>query len=427
MFNSLFRYRNEDKTSPDSITPRTQPRNYEAFCSRVDSFRPGLWNVFEVSPLECARWGWHIIEKDILQCITCQEVVCAALPNLVDRDAHEKFLTLLKDCLVNSHKTACGWRHNPSPKELTQPPSVTTVEQLHNMTNSAHSLAALGSSLPQLDQHTLMSTMKMDSNLINGMFTCSSTNEDAKTSSVLLVLSGWSRGEGAYLRCRICRRIVGLWSVVTRADELTAGEAAASSETEPDLGEHLSSHTQSEEVAEENKNIVKKTTIDNNDDDDDNDRLDSKWSNCLRGKRIIIEQGNKEGFSRQEELDDNNTRKKRQRMSGNDGSDINEAVEGSQEESSLLIIGSSPSSQIKKLEEKRYFHPLEEHRHWCPWVIKIQLENTVMKQGYEMVIDQIKELIYLSNRKDLSSSEKYAKNVEGLRSIRSMLHDLSEA
>ncbi|KAK8749368.1 hypothetical protein OTU49_015809 [Cherax quadricarinatus] len=114
-------------------------------------------------------------------------------------------------------------------------------------------------------------------------------------------------------------------------------------------------------------------------------------------------------------------------MSGNDGSDINEAVEGSQEESSLLIIGSSPSSQIKKLEEKRYFHPLEEHRHWCPWVIKIQLENTVMKQGYEMVIDQIKELIYLSNRKDLSSSEKYAKNVEGLRSIRSMLHDLSEA
>ncbi|XP_042221464.1 nuclear-interacting partner of ALK-like [Homarus americanus] len=142
-----------------SISTKTQPQNHEAFYSRVDSFRPGLWNVLEVSPLECARWGWHLLEKDVLQCVTCQEVVCAILPDPADREAYCKFLNLLKHRLRESHKEACGWRHNPSPEELMQTPCADTIEELRNMANSASTLSALNSALPHIDNTTLMNTL----------------------------------------------------------------------------------------------------------------------------------------------------------------------------------------------------------------------------------------------------------------------------
>lgn len=68
---------------------KTQPQNPEEFYNRVSSFRPGLWTVQELTPLECARWGWRVQEKDILQCITCREVVCAILPDIRDFKACE--------------------------------------------------------------------------------------------------------------------------------------------------------------------------------------------------------------------------------------------------------------------------------------------------------------------------------------------------
>ncbi|KAG7167590.1 putative Rsm1-like-containing protein [Homarus americanus] len=85
-----------------------------------------------------------------------------------------------------------------------------------------------------------------------------------------------------------------------------------------------------------------------------------------------------------------------------------------------------------KMEEKQYFHPLEEHRHWCPWVKKIDDDSSNEessqiddKRGYHIVVAKVRTLVNLSLRKDLYSSEKYAKNVQGLRSIRNMLNELS--
>ncbi|XP_045607802.2 zinc finger C3HC-type protein 1-like [Procambarus clarkii] len=410
--------RNDDRTNPNcniTSSSKTQPQNYEAFCSRVESFQPGLWNVLEVSPLECARWGWHIIEKDILQCVTCREVVCAALPNPVDQDARKTFLNLLRSRLLKSHKEACGWIHDPSPEELTQPPCVTTVEELHNLTNSAVSLAAFNSALPHIDQSTLMKTLKLDDDFIKGVFTCSTADEEVKISSVVLVLSGWSHGEGAYLRCRVCRRSVGLWSFFTRADEVKNVENAVSEVTEPGQ-KTLKLPSKENEVGEEKSGIDTKAT--------DDDRPSSKWFKRLRGKRVI-EQGNEETLNKQNISEHNTRKKKKPRTKKYDSNGVNEAHD-TKDEFPPLITG-SPSPHIKESEKKRYFHPLEEHRHWCPWVLKIQGEESGQneKYGYELVIEQTRAVINLSNRKDLSSSDKYAKNVDGLRSIRKMLNSLS--
>ncbi|XP_071542808.1 uncharacterized protein [Panulirus ornatus] len=396
---------NCDSTSTSAV--KTQPENLEAFYSRVNSFRPGLWNVLEVSPLQCARWGWQMLEKDVIQCVTCQEVVCAILPDPSDRDAYTRFLQLLKKRLIDGHKEACGWRHNPSSEELTHPPCVSTLEELRNMANSARTLAFLNSALPYIDNSVLMETLEVDEELIKGVFTCSSTDEDVKKSSVLLVLCGWSRGQGAYLRCRVCRRSVGLWSFFTRADELQNDKGTASVSDEP--------HQPKE----------KKSSQESDDEDPS-----SKWCKRLRAKRVN-ELGNEEVGNRQDEVVGSKRQKKRERSRKSDSIRVDEPLKERKEEPSLLIIGSSPSTQLKKVEKKQYFHPLEEHRYWCTWLMKIQdgsneEDNQVEKRGYQIVIEKVRLMIGLSSRKDLCSSEKYASNVDGLRLIRTMLNDLSE-
>nr|XP_027228942.1 nuclear-interacting partner of ALK-like [Penaeus vannamei] len=175
-------------------------------CARADS--------------ECGRWGWRIQEKDILQCVTCREVVCAILPDVRDFKAYEKYLSLLKSRILEAHKDACGWKHNPSPEDSTY-----------------------------LDVEALSKSLGADKDLIVGLFQNDSTDYEVQASSVLLVLSGWIRGEGAYLRCKVCRRSVGLWSFITRADELESTRAISPAPTPS--GKRKRHEEQVEETAED--------------------------------------------------------------------------------------------------------------------------------------------------------------------------------
>ena len=76
-----------DESFQDSLLQKTQPRSQEEFFKRVGTFEPGLWTVDPISPLVCASWGWKLIEKDVLQCVSCHEVICASLPSKKHRVA----------------------------------------------------------------------------------------------------------------------------------------------------------------------------------------------------------------------------------------------------------------------------------------------------------------------------------------------------
>lgn len=62
-----------------------------------------------------------------------------------------QFLEKLKRQVVHGHHEACWWRHNPYSLHLTHPPQPTAVEDLQNLSNSAHTLGSLESALPHLD------------------------------------------------------------------------------------------------------------------------------------------------------------------------------------------------------------------------------------------------------------------------------------
>lgn len=70
---------------------------------------------------------------------------------LLDVYLDSQFLEKLKRQVVDGHHEACWWRHNPFPLHLTQPPQSAVMEDLQNLSNSAHTLGSLESALPHLD------------------------------------------------------------------------------------------------------------------------------------------------------------------------------------------------------------------------------------------------------------------------------------
>lgn len=395
---SAWNHSKESVVAQDDSPTKTQPRSQDAFYQRVSTFRPGLWTVHRITPLECASWGWKILEKDVLQCVTCQEVICATLPEIKDKVAYDKFFGVLKDRIETSHKKACGWLYNPCPKEFVEPLHVDTVEELRNMENSAQSLATLNSALPYLKNNRITAMLGADDEVINGLFKSDSASEDVKITSVLLVLSGWSKGQGAYLRCTVCRRQVGLWSFITIADEHKKTKAAATNPTtEYSRKRKLSSSNVEEENAQNERRITRQSPrkLKNN--------LENNAGDTPTAKRM-------------------RTRSKEDKKEEHIG-------EGMDIETDGCLLITSPSTQVEKV-EKQYFSPLEEHRHWCPWV---KIEHSTnddhdddAPKGFCVVTEQVRAMLQMSNTQKSDARDKYVENVEGLRMIRSLLGEISQ-
>ncbi|KAK3859340.1 hypothetical protein Pcinc_025920 [Petrolisthes cinctipes] len=484
----------------------------EAFYGRVSTYGPGLWGVTKLSPLECARWGWQVIEHDVLECVSCHQVLCATLPSTTHTEAYSKFLQQLRDNLVDRHRESCMWRYNPVDNDVTQPPLITTSEHLLNLTNAALTLAHLASALPYLHIQQFMEKLHVDEELVSRVFVNGEIAEDMRKVAVLLVLSGWSRGHGSYLRCQVCRRTVGLWSLYTIADQLKKteekeedpitsgkrkisgtledsedggktspkkhkdqdkGETSDVEKSESAGGRTLRKRSKSEErVNSPDKNLKAAEGSSSPQKSDSqggksprrskrieeggssSKKVDEGWSMQLRGRRVsdqssddgsssgtrlrgrhVSEQssdesacgGGSSSTQQEQTTEDAVTETPRSRRRARRAELAKERLENL----SPLIIGSSPSTQIQKVEKKRYFDPLEEHRYWCTWVIEAacsdstdSTDQTSPLRGYHVVAQSVREKITLSSRQDVLSTQKYASNVEGLRSIRNLLNDL---
>ncbi|KAK7074292.1 hypothetical protein SK128_023246 [Halocaridina rubra] len=385
---------------------KSKSHSYDAFCKRVSTFHPGLWTVHGLSPLECARWGWKLLEKDALQCVTCHEVICAALPSRKDKISYEKFFGILKDRLEAKHKDACGWLYDPCPQEFVEPLRIDTVEELRNMTNSAHNLAALGSALPHINSNRISAILGTDNEVISELFKNNSTSEDIKTISVLLVLSGWSKGHGAYLFCTVCRRQVGLWSFVSVADEMKTDSRII-----------------------ECKNNLRKRKFSENSVTDEQENNDNK--------RVTRQSPKK--FKPSSRVEDVETERPRTRSSGKDDrsdDDTDVAVSSlnaDMEKNNECLLITSPSTQVEKV-EKQYFNPLEEHRHWCPWITIVtngrpndedtdNIDDVDLPKGFCLVAEQVRAMLHVSKQLQ-SAKTKKLENVEGLRRIRKILDEI---
>lgn len=103
-----------DRVKRQRFAPECEPWNREAFVRRAKSFSLLHWGTkpVELCPLECARYGWLCIGRDLMSCECCTAVICV---NLSNRNGNEyNYLTRhYKSQLTHGHEQGCNWRGNP--------------------------------------------------------------------------------------------------------------------------------------------------------------------------------------------------------------------------------------------------------------------------------------------------------------------------
>ncbi|XP_051889690.1 nuclear-interacting partner of ALK [Pristis pectinata] len=211
--------------------------NKEAFFSRVETFTSFRWAgmSFELSPLQCAKYGWTNVECDMLKCSSCQAFLCATLHPLLDVNKYKERVAGLRDSLKTAHEKFCFWPDSPCPDRFWALPLNEPAALLHGMVERFKSLCLLDVQLPVLKQDDLKDMTIMEETisvllqLIEDELKCNATGDSpvlkssgdllsVHVSACILALSGWTAGPSSdfhqlpVITCSYCMRKVGLWS-----------------------------------------------------------------------------------------------------------------------------------------------------------------------------------------------------------------------
>nr|XP_025038989.1 nuclear-interacting partner of ALK [Pelodiscus sinensis] len=208
----------------------------EAFFSRVETFTSLKWagKPHELSPLICAKYGWTIVESDMLKCSSCQAFLCASLQLAFDFNKYKERCVELKKALCTAHEKFCFWPDNPCPDRF----AVLLVDEplalVSDFLDRFHSLCQLELQLPSLKPEDLknMSLTEDKISLLlhlieeelecktEGGKTATKTGSDIfqiHVPACILALCGWAYSPPSrsmhlpIITCSRCMRKVGLW------------------------------------------------------------------------------------------------------------------------------------------------------------------------------------------------------------------------
>lgn len=227
-----------------------RPWNYEDFLDRVKTYQPTMWfaKPHNISPLQCARWGWFNSGIDELKCNKYApevgfhhdhpySVVCVVACRF---RAHSCNATIRHDIssdhdgqalagqLSAGHTNICPWHDNPCPETFTQFPA-RSAQQIKDEFN-----AHVKNILPLIMEHpgcecvcpdgfteaaggadlgTLVKRLTSAGALTVQPSQSEQAAADHATSSLakamLVSIFGWDRhdhDEGARLGCKLCGR-----------------------------------------------------------------------------------------------------------------------------------------------------------------------------------------------------------------------------
>ncbi|XP_078091925.1 zinc finger C3HC-type protein 1 isoform X2 [Mustelus asterias] len=228
--------------SPDgSDLPRSpvpcDSANKEAFFSRVETFTSFKWAgmSFELSPLQCAKYGWTNIECDMLKCCSCQAFLCTTLHPSLDANKYKERVAGLQEGLKTAHEKFCFWPDSPCPDRFWDLPLNEPAALLHGLTERFRSLCLLEFQLPAIKHEDLKDMIITEEaissllQLVEDELKCGTVSDSLEIksnadvlsvhlSACILALCGWAAGSPLeflhlpVITCSYCMRKVGLWS-----------------------------------------------------------------------------------------------------------------------------------------------------------------------------------------------------------------------
>ncbi|XP_069101680.1 zinc finger C3HC-type protein 1-like [Argopecten irradians] len=213
----------QDQTNQEESSSRQKgphPWSREAYFQRVSTFTTFNWfaKPVDLSPLVCARYGWQVIETDMLECVGCKAKLSGQLPKTRDKQIYTDCCKKLKHGLTWSHKKSCSWSSNPSPESFSVIPLYDIKEVRQNFDTRLNLLLACQSKLPTVSQRTMVK-QGLDEDIIEDIvqyFLCDRDHPviEYTKAAFLLAVCGWNiRDTGsAVFECKFCQRTIGLWN-----------------------------------------------------------------------------------------------------------------------------------------------------------------------------------------------------------------------
>ncbi|XP_064606063.1 zinc finger C3HC-type protein 1-like [Liolophura sinensis] len=209
---------NPSKTS-DSESLLSDHWDKDAFDRRVETFTTVNWlaKPADVSPLECARYGWENTGADMMKCVSCKAILCGQLPKWKSPDLYRDCHRKLRTSLVETHKDACPWRNNPSPASFLTICFENREETLQLIQETYDDFVTSNMQLPVLSFETLdgigLEEITFHDRAMQ-VYQTMGKQTDFNFSAFSLALFGWKRSllQPQVIVCERCRRQVGLWS-----------------------------------------------------------------------------------------------------------------------------------------------------------------------------------------------------------------------
>ncbi|XP_033746083.1 nuclear-interacting partner of ALK-like [Pecten maximus] len=209
----------QEQTDKNDVQKGPHPRSREAYFQRVNTFTTFNWfaKPVDLSPLVCARYGWQVIESDMLGCVGCKAKLSGQLPKTRDQKIYPDCCKKLKHGLTWSHKKSCSWSSNPSPESFAVIPLYNIKEIKHNFDTRLKILQACSSKLPVVSDQSIVK-QGLDKDIIEDIVQYFLHDRDQpitenSKAAFLLALCGWNLSDtGSVLECNFCQRTIGLWN-----------------------------------------------------------------------------------------------------------------------------------------------------------------------------------------------------------------------
>ncbi|XP_078091926.1 zinc finger C3HC-type protein 1 isoform X3 [Mustelus asterias] len=336
---------------------------------------------FELSPLQCAKYGWTNIECDMLKCCSCQAFLCTTLHPSLDANKYKERVAGLQEGLKTAHEKFCFWPDSPCPDRFWDLPLNEPAALLHGLTERFRSLCLLEFQLPAIKHEDLKDMIITEEaissllQLVEDELKCGTVSDSLEIksnadvlsvhlSACILALCGWAAGSPLeflhlpVITCSYCMRKVGLWSfqqidgvcpasesdIPVRSISPQENKPERSTPTPPATSPHRMI-TRSQDAAQSQSTEQHETSP---------SPIGSRTRSRDVHSPILVDRGESDSVG----LHLRNKRPVTRSMGQGD------MPSSPQRRSKRMRLSSSTSSDSTR----GYFNPVSQHRDWCPWI-----------------------------------------------------------
>ncbi|KAJ8047005.1 NIPA-like protein [Holothuria leucospilota] len=226
----------DSQSSKPSVT--VTPLNKENFLQRVDTYSTSTWfaKPLELSPLQCARYGWQNIDVDTLCCVSCKEVLYVSLPQPWQKEEYSSACDKVREQLQSAHGKICPWSGSPSPDSFVTISMANHKDQIFQYQQRVTQLVGFFTSLPCVE-FSVLKDQPVESSVVLKCLTDFSKGrldttreqitDDEWNIVVMMALFGWQKKHSHSLpivMCECCRKQAGLWNYASRETNLETVE-----------------------------------------------------------------------------------------------------------------------------------------------------------------------------------------------------------